>query len=89
MDVVSTLFHEYLEQYTDDGGPHVLLPEFRQGARVFEEQVWGADNGGGIFGTEGGKRAIQRVSGKQPFRYDEAGYPIYIIDKNVIPNTPK
>jgi hypothetical protein len=49
------------------------------------QQVWGLN----LFGVEDGKKAINKLRGKEPHSYDENGNPVYLKDEKAIPNVPK
>ena len=83
--LVSTIYHEYLEMYTDDDEPLLSDPYQRQGAAVMEHEVWGLN----LFGIKDGKYAIKVAQGEEPISWDENDNPIYINDQSAIPNVPK
>jgi hypothetical protein len=83
--LVSTIFHEYLEQFTDDNIPSLTGQTERQGAAIMEEQVWGIN----IFGIEGGKEAIKILQGEKPYFWNNGtDEPFYFEDRSAIPNVP-
>jgi RHS repeat-associated protein len=67
LSVVNVIFHEYLEQFVDDHGPHPTNPNLVIGARIFGEQTFGHYP----YTPEDGILAAKTKRGERPLFYED------------------